>query len=110
MRVLGRLGGAGRSRRQRRRRARRKRLLKFDRLDQANQKAIREAAAEVQPVWRETVAQRTEQDRQFCAGRGMQIDATNFTAFHAAMTPVYGEFRDRIGADLVQQVLQATQA
>jgi TRAP-type transport system periplasmic protein len=83
---------------------------KFDRLDQAYQKAIREAAAEIQPVWRETVAQRTEQDRQFCASRGMQIDATNFTAFHAVMTPVYDEFRDRIGADLVAQVLKATQA
>jgi hypothetical protein len=40
----------------------------------------------------------------------MQIDATNFTAFHAAMMPVYDEFRDRIGADLVAQVLKATQA
>jgi TRAP-type transport system periplasmic protein len=84
--------------------------VKFDRLEQAHQKAIREAAAEIQPVWRETVAQKTEEGRQFCASRGMQIDATNFTAFHAVMTPVYDEFRDRIGADLVQQVLKATQA
>jgi TRAP-type transport system periplasmic protein len=84
--------------------------VKFDRLDPAYQKAIREAAAEIQPVWRETVAQKTEEGRQFCASRGMQIDATNFTAFHAAMTPVYDEFRDRIGAGLVAQVLKATQA
>jgi TRAP-type transport system periplasmic protein len=84
--------------------------VKFDRLDQAYQKAIRESAAEIQPVWRETIAQRTDEGRQFCASRGMQIDATNFTAFHATMTPVYDEFRDRIGADLVQQVLKATQA
>jgi TRAP-type transport system periplasmic protein len=84
--------------------------VKFDRLDPAYQKAIREAAAEIQPVWRETVAQKTDEGRQFCAAKGMQIDATNFTAFHAAMTPVYDEFRDRIGADLVAQVLKATQA
>jgi tripartite ATP-independent transporter DctP family solute receptor len=84
--------------------------VKFDRLDQAYQKAIREAASEIQPVWRETVAQKTEEGRQFCASRGMQIDAANFTAFHAAMTPVYDDFRDRIGADLVAQVLKATQA
>jgi tripartite ATP-independent transporter DctP family solute receptor len=84
--------------------------VKFDRLDPAYQKAIREAAAEIQPVWRETVAQKTDEGRQFCASKGMQIDATNFTAFHAAMTPVYDEFRDRIGADLVQRVLKATQA
>ena len=84
--------------------------VKFDRLEQAYQKAIREAATEIQPVWRETVAVKTEEGRQFCASRGMQIDATNFTAFHAAMSPVYDEFRDRIGADLVAQVLKATQA
>jgi TRAP-type transport system periplasmic protein len=84
--------------------------VKFDRLDAAYQKAIREAAIEIQPVWRETVASKTEEGRQFCASRGMQIDATNFTAFHAAMTPVYDEFRDRIGAGLVAQVLKATQA
>jgi TRAP-type transport system periplasmic protein len=83
---------------------------KFDRLEAAHQKAIREAAAEIQPVWRDTVAQKTEEGRQFCAAKGMQIDATNFAAFHAAMIPVYDEFRDRIGADLVQQVLKATQA
>ena len=84
--------------------------VKFDRLDPAYQKAIREAAAEIQPVWRETVAQKTDEGRQFCASKGMQIDVTNFTAFHAAMTPVYDEFRDRIGADLVARVLKATQA
>jgi TRAP-type transport system periplasmic protein len=84
--------------------------VKFDRLNAAYQKAIREAASDIQPVWRETVASKTEEGRQFCASRGMQIDATNFTAFHAAMTPVYDEFRDRIGADLVAQVLKATQA
>jgi TRAP-type transport system periplasmic protein len=84
--------------------------VKFDRLDAAYQKAIREAAAEIQPVWRQTVASKTEEGRQFCTSRGMQIDATNFAAFHTAMTPVYAEFRDRIGADLVAQVLKATQA
>ena len=84
--------------------------VKFDRLEAAHQKAIREAAAEIQPVWRETVAQKTEEGRQFCAAKGMQIDATNFAAFQKAMAPVYDEFRDKIGADLVQQVLKATQA
>jgi tripartite ATP-independent transporter DctP family solute receptor len=84
--------------------------LKFDRLEAGHQKAIREAAAEIQPIWRETVAQKTEEGRAFCAQKGMQIDATNFAAFHAAMTPVYDEFRDKIGGDLVGQVMKAVQA
>jgi TRAP-type transport system periplasmic protein len=83
--------------------------VKFDKLEPAQQTAIREAASEIQPVWRETVAQKTEEGRKFCEAKGMQIDNTNYAAFHAAMTPVYDEFRDKIGADLVQQVMKATQ-
>jgi TRAP-type transport system periplasmic protein len=83
---------------------------KFDRLETAHQKAIREAAAEIQPIWRATVAQKTEEGRAFCAQKGMQIDETNFPAFRAAMAPVYDEFRDKIGADLVSQVMKAVQA
>src|SRR5215468_6892876 len=84
--------------------------VKFDRLEAAHQKAIREAAAEIQPIWRTTVAQKTEEGRAFCAQKGMQIDDTNFAAFHAAMAPVYDEFRDKIGAELVSQVMKAVQA
>src|SRR3984893_18405931 len=73
--------------------------VKFDRLEAAHQKAIRE-----------TVAQKTEEGRAFCAQKGMQIDDTNFAAFHATMTPVYDEFRDKIGADLVSQVMKAVEA
>jgi len=40
----------------------------------------------------------------------MQIDDTNFAAFRAAMAPVYDEFRDKIGADLVSRVMKAVQA
>src|SRR5215468_11081733 len=84
--------------------------VKFDRLEAGHQRAIREAAAEIQPVWRATVAQKSEEGRALCAQKGMQIDDTNFAAFRAAMTPVYDEFRDKIGADLVRQVMKAVQA
>ncbi len=83
---------------------------KFDKLEASHQKAIREAAAEIQPVWRATVAQKTDEGRAFVAAKGVQVDATNFAAFRAAMTPVYDEFRDKIGADLVGQVMKAVQA
>jgi tripartite ATP-independent transporter DctP family solute receptor len=83
---------------------------KFDRLDPAYQKAIRDAAAEIQPVWRRTVAEKTDENRKFCEGKGMVVTDTDYRAFHAAMAPVYDEFRDKIGADLVAQVMKATQA
>ena len=82
---------------------------KFDRLDAPHRAAIREAAAEIQPIWRAMVAQKTEEGRAFCAQKGMQIDDTNFAAFRTAMAPVYDAFRDRIGADLVSQVMKAVQ-
>ncbi|HEX2654269.1 MAG TPA: TRAP transporter substrate-binding protein [Xanthobacteraceae bacterium] len=84
--------------------------IKFDKLDPAHQKAIREAATEIQPIWRTTVAQKTEEGRKFCESKGMTISETNYTAFRTAMAPVYDEFRDKIGADLVQQVMKATAA
>jgi len=84
--------------------------VKFDRLEAAHQKAIREAAAEIQPIWRATVAEKTEEGRAFCAQKGMQIDDANFAAFRAAMVPVYDEFRDKIGAELVSLVMKAAQA
>jgi TRAP-type C4-dicarboxylate transport system substrate-binding protein len=71
--------------------------------------AIREAAAEIRLIWRTTVAQKTEEGRAFCAQKGMQIDDTNFAAFRAAMAPAYDGLRDKIGADLVSQVMKAAQ-
>jgi tripartite ATP-independent transporter DctP family solute receptor len=84
--------------------------VKFDRLEGAHRNAIREAAAEIQPLWRATVAEKTQEGRAFCAQKDMQIDDTNFAAFRAATTPVYDEFRDKIGAELVSQVMKAVQA
>ena len=84
--------------------------VKFDRLEAAHRQAIRDAAAEIQPFWRETVAAKTEEGRAFCAQKGMQIDTADFAAFQAAMAPVYDEFRDKIGAGLVGQVLKAVRA
>jgi TRAP-type C4-dicarboxylate transport system substrate-binding protein len=84
--------------------------LRFDQLESAQQKAIREAATEIQPIWRTTIAQKSEEDRKICESKGLQVDQTNYQAFHTAMAPVYNEFRDKIGADLVEKVMKATQA
>jgi tripartite ATP-independent transporter DctP family solute receptor len=84
--------------------------IRFDKLEAAHQNAIREAAAEIQPVWRTMIAQKSEQDRKTCEAKGLQVDQTDYQKFHAAMTPVYAEFRDKIGADLVEQVMKASQA
>jgi len=83
---------------------------KFDSLDPAFQKAIREAAVEIQPQWRSLIAEKSTEAETFCNAKGLEIDATDYAAFHAAMNPVYAEFRDKIGADLVDKVQKAVQA
>ena len=80
---------------------------RFDALDPAFQKAIREAAAEIQPIWRNTIAEKSKEGSSFLESKGVTITQTDFPAFRAAMTPVYDEFRDKIGSDLVAQVLKA---
>ncbi|MGB6536115.1 MAG: TRAP transporter substrate-binding protein [Xanthobacteraceae bacterium] len=83
---------------------------RFDKLEPTQQKAIREAAGEIQPIWRKTIVTKSEEDRKLCEGKGLQVDQADYKAFHAAMAPVYSEFRDRIGAELVDKVMKATQA
>ena len=61
------------------------------------------------PFWRQTVAQKSTENRDFLAGKGMVIDEIDYPAFRAAMAPVYAEFKDKIGAELVDRVLKETQ-
>jgi TRAP-type transport system periplasmic protein len=84
--------------------------VKFDKLDPAHQHAIREAAVEIQPFWRRTVAEKTSEGRTFCESKGMMVSDTDYAAFRSATAPVYDEFRDRIGADLVTKVMKAVEA
>jgi len=82
---------------------------KFDSLDPAFQKAIRDSATEIQPIWRKAVADKSTSDAEFLKSKGVTITDIDYPAFRKAMDPVYAEFRDKIGADLVAQVLKAGQ-
>ena len=84
--------------------------LKFDALDPAFQKAIRAAALEIRPLWRRAVADKSIEDQGFLKSKGLTITEIDYPAFRAKMDPVYAQFRDKIGADLMQKVLQAGQS
>lgn len=79
---------------------------KFEALDKSHQSAIREAAAELQPFWRKLIAEKTVEARAAVAAKGMTIDETDYEAFRRAMTPVYAEFRDNIGGDLLDAAIK----
>src|SRR5262249_53374449 len=79
---------------------------KFEALDKAHQTAIREAAAELQPFWRKLIADETVKAREAVIAKGVTVTETDYEAFHKAMTPVYAEFRDKIGGDLLDEALK----
>ena len=82
---------------------------KMNALDDAMFKALVDAGERLKEEKGVRAVVLSGEGRAFCAQKGMQIDDTNFAAFRAAMTPVYDEFRDKIGAELVGQVLKAVQ-
>lgn len=82
--------------------------VKFDSLEPKYQTVIRDTAKEIQPYWRKLVAEKSVENRKVCEEKGLTVNETNYEAFHRAMQPVYDEFRDKIGADLVEKVLKAT--
>jgi tripartite ATP-independent transporter DctP family solute receptor len=79
---------------------------KFESLDKSEQDAIREAAAELQPFWRQLIADRTNEARAAVQAKGVTIDEPDRDAFRAAMAPVYADFRSTIGGPLFDLALK----
>jgi tripartite ATP-independent transporter DctP family solute receptor len=80
---------------------------KFEALDNANQTAIRDAAHEVLPFWRDLIAKSHESAKTTLQQHGQQVNDVDGEAFRSAMQPVYAQFRDIIGPDLVDQTMKA---
>ncbi len=82
----------------------------FDLLDKKYQEAIREAALELTPDWRRTVAQATVQDTKAFAAHGVKFikaEQVDRVAYRKAVEPVYQQYRKVIGSDLMDAVLKA---
>ncbi|HEY4253241.1 MAG TPA: TRAP transporter substrate-binding protein [Roseomonas sp.] len=78
---------------------------KLDSLAPRYQEAIRAASVEMTPDWRRTLAAATDETQTRLAGKGLEIVSVDRAAYRAALEPVYREFRDTIGASLVDAVL-----
>jgi TRAP-type transport system periplasmic protein len=83
---------------------------KMNSLDPKHQTVIRDAATEVQPLWRKLVADTTDDNIKYCEQKGIKINQTDFAAFERAMQPVYTEFKDKLGADSVNNIIKAATA
>jgi TRAP-type C4-dicarboxylate transport system substrate-binding protein len=70
------------------------------------QEAIRAASAELTSDWRKTMAEKTEETSAFLNEKGLTINQVDRAAYRKATESVYKDFRDIIGADLVDAVMK----
>jgi tripartite ATP-independent transporter DctP family solute receptor len=80
----------------------------MDKLPEAYQKAIRDAALAVTPGWRTMMAHKTDDAIAFLKTQGCTVTEVDQPAYAAALKPVYEQFRPVVGADLVDAILQQT--
>ncbi len=84
--------------------------VRFDKLTPKEQEVIRDTVKEMQPQWRQLIAERSIVARKICEDKGIKISQVDYPAFKKAMEPVYTEFRGKIGADFVDKVINAANA
>lgn len=79
---------------------------KMDALPKPFQEAIREASLEMTPDCRKTIAEASLAVQEEFTKKGLRIVTVDRAAYRAAVDPVYKQFRDVIGADLMDSVLK----
>ena len=79
---------------------------KFDSLGQKNGEIVRELAQSLSSTWRRVSLESTQAAQKICEEKGVKVNAVDFQPFRDRMHPVYDEFRDALGADLVDKVLK----
>lgn len=79
---------------------------KFDSLAPAHQEAIRAASRDATLDWRKSVAEGTESASKFVKKKGLNIVPVDREAYRKATAPVYDQFREAIGADLMDSVMK----
>ena len=65
---------------------------RWNQLSPEEQVAFQEAAIEVLPFWRSTIAKRSDDALTFLQAHGMQVTKVDFSAFQEKMTSVYEQF------------------
>jgi len=82
----------------------------YDRLSEEHQAAVREAASRAVARQREQVGELQARTLHILRENGMKVNVVeNRSAFRERVKPVYEEFRSRIGDDIMDRVLAATE-
>jgi tripartite ATP-independent transporter DctP family solute receptor len=83
---------------------------RMDGLPPEQQKAIRDAAADMAIDWRKSVAEATTSAQGVLKAAGVQIVPADVEAYAKATRPIYDQFRPTIGNDLMDAILKQTGA
>lgn len=78
---------------------------KLDSLQPKHQEAIRQAAREMTPDWRKTIADASADTEAQFKSQGITIQQAQRDVYRKALQPVYDQFRDVIGKDLMDEVV-----
>jgi TRAP-type C4-dicarboxylate transport system substrate-binding protein len=81
--------------------------VRFDGLPADQQKALTDAGAGVLPIWRQNYRDFEARALVDLKAKGVAVNTIDRPAFHKAMTPVYDEIRQRVGAEFVDRLLKA---
>jgi tripartite ATP-independent transporter DctP family solute receptor len=79
---------------------------KFDALPANLQATLREAAHELTADWRNTMVEKTDETSKFLKEKGLTLNEVDRAAYRQATAPVYKDFRDVIGGNLVDAVMK----
>jgi TRAP-type transport system periplasmic protein len=79
---------------------------KFDSMPADLQEKLRAAALELTSDWRKSMVEKTAETTAFLKDKGLSINEVDRAAYRKQTEGVYKEFRDVIGADLVDAVMK----
>ena len=81
---------------------------KLDGLGAKNGAIVRDVARELPPTWRKTAAVSSEESRKTCEDKGIKFNTVDYKQFRDRMQPVYEEFRNALGPEIVDAILRET--
>lgn len=83
---------------------------KFDALPADAREAIRAAAGDLTADWRGTIAKASDEAAERLKAKGLAVLPVDRAAYRAACEPIYKQYRDTIGADLVDRVMKQAES
>lgn len=84
--------------------------IRMSMLPPEQSQVLRDVAKEIQPEWRSFVVEKSAESQKFIEDRGIEIIKLDTAPFREELMPVYDRFKQKVGAELVDTVLDQSKA